>query len=89
MNIVIAALMPLIAALPPFAQDTREIRAILDSQELYEHIPFSDCFEEISKTDAGYLITTNKRHVLVIVHTVESAERICGPRQFTLEFQDL
>ncbi len=87
MNILIAALMPIVAALPPFAEDAREIRAILDSPELHEYIPLSDCFEEISKTELGYLITTNNRHILVIVHNVESPQKICGPKQFTLEFK--
>ena len=76
--------MPMFAALPPFAQAEREIKAILESKQLPEFSPFSDIFEEISKTDDGYLITTNKREVHVIIHYSKTSR--VGPAEFTLEF---
>ncbi len=75
---------PMFAALPPFAEAEREIKMIIKSKELHQFIPYSDAFEKITKTDEGYLITTNKREVRVVVHY--SKESHIGPAEFTIEF---
>ncbi|MBM3193102.1 MAG: hypothetical protein FJZ59_02570 [Chlamydiae bacterium] len=71
-------------ALPPFAQTERELREILNNPKLHEFIPLSDAFEEIVKTEEGYLIKTNKREVRAIIHYKESGK--IGPAEFTVEF---
>jgi hypothetical protein len=72
------------ALLPPFAQAERELKEILNYPELHEFIPYSDVFEEIAKTEEGYLIKTNKREVRVIVHYKENSK--IGPLEFSIEF---
>ncbi len=76
---------PIFAVLPPFAEAKKEIKMILESDELAKYIPYGDVFEQIIKTDEGYLITTNKREVRVLVHY--SKEHKIGPSKFTLEFE--
>lgn len=75
---------PIFAALPPFAQTEREIRVIINSKELQQFIPYSDVFEKLTKTEEGYLITTNKREVRAVVHY--SNESRVGPAEFSIEF---
>lgn len=89
MKIVLFAVLALgsaFAALPPFAQNERELREILNDPKLHEFIPFSDALEEIVKTEEGYLIKTNKREVRVIIHYKESTK--IGPSEFWVEFLD-
>jgi|688.fasta_scaffold2056354_2 hypothetical protein len=73
------------AALPPFAEDKRIVIEILKDEKLANFIPYGDVLVRIEKYDDGYLLTTNKRAVLAIVH-YESSDRI-GPRNFNIEFQ--
>ena len=76
--------MIMVAALPPFAEDTRTLDAIMHCEEIHQYIPFGDCLQEIAKTEGGYILTTNKRQVLVLIHYLPS--NCLGPRDFTLEF---
>jgi hypothetical protein len=73
------------AALPPFAEDKRIIIEILKDEGLVNFIPYSDSLVSIEKYDDRYLLTTNKRAVLAIIH-YEASNRI-GPRNFNIEFQ--
>jgi hypothetical protein len=72
------------ALLPPFAQTERELKEILNYPELHEFIPYSDVFEEIVKTEEGYLIKTNKREIRVVIHYKENSK--IGPAEFSIEF---
>ncbi len=71
------------AVLPPFAEAERELKEILNHPELHEFIPYGDVFEEIVKTEAGYLIKTNKREVRVVIHYKENSK--IGPTEFSIE----
>ena len=78
--------MPVFAVLPPFAEAKREIKSILESEELAKYIPYGDVFDQIIKTEEGYLIKTNKHEIRVIVHYVKNSR--IGPVEYTLEFQE-
>jgi hypothetical protein len=79
--------MPLCAALPPFAEAKREVKAILESEELAEFIPYSDCLEQIIKTENGYRIITNKREVEATIHYEENSNM--GTKKFSIEYNSL
>ncbi len=79
--------LPLFAALPPFAEAKREIKAILESEELAQFIPYGDCLEQIIRTEEGYRIITNKREVEAIIHCEESSTP--GPKKFNIEYKSL
>ena len=74
------------ALLPPLYESTKELQAILASPELGQKLTSGDVIEKIERTSDGFLITTNKRTLLVIV-TYEATGRI-GPASDKLTFGD-
>ena len=66
MKILFAAFLlttPMFAVLPPMAQTQREIKAILDSSEFYDYVSILDTFDQIIKTEDGYLIKTTRNQI--------------------------
>ena len=72
------------AALPPLAQSSREIQAILESPQTYNLLGGADPIEQIDRTNTGYLIATKNKQLQVDVHYLRNGK--IGPAQFELEF---
>jgi hypothetical protein len=81
---VLLASSPISAALPPLAQSSREIKAILESRELYQILGGAEPIEQIARTENGYLVVTAHKELLVDIHYVASNK--IGPREFELYF---
>ena len=71
--------------LPPLAQSTREIQAILSNAQMYENLGSAEMIREINRTEKGYLILTHHYAMQVDVQYIHDGKRI-GPAQFQLEF---
>ncbi len=78
-------LLSLIAALPPLAQSSREMKAILSDKQLYETLTSGEPIEEIKREDGGYLVTTPKHTIWVEVQYRKTEGKI-GPVEFDLVF---
>lgn len=74
------------AALPPFAQSTREIRALLADPKLYELLGSAEAIHQITRTETGYFLMTGK-YVLSVDVEYGSTHGIAGPIPFTFTFQ--
>lgn len=72
------------ALLPPLYQSSREIRAILESEQLGQKLGSGDIILKIEKNNEGYEITTNK-HQLQIDVNYEAAP-YPGPAHYNLRF---
>ncbi len=72
------------AALPPFAQSTKELKAILSDPQMQDQMGSAEFIEKIIKTDEGYIIITQHYLMHVDVHYQEAARP--GPVPFELEF---
>lgn len=79
-----APLNSLSAALPPLFQGMREIKAIFDDPDTLKYLDSGDVITDIKKTETGYLITTNKKEVLVEI--VYESSSVPGPVKFHLRF---
>lgn len=73
------------AALPPLAQSSREIQAVLADGEMYQRLGSSQQIKEIVKTETGYLIVTPRYEMRVDVH-YKRTQKLAGLVQFDLEF---
>lgn len=71
------------AALPPLAQETKEIKAILDDARLNGAVQ-SQLIQRIEKVEDGYLISTDSKQVFIQVHYLPQA--MPGPAKFELQF---
>jgi hypothetical protein len=85
LSLLVFSKVSIFAALPPFAEDKRIVIQILQDKNLPQYIPYGDVLNKIEKCEQGYIIETNKRVVLALVH-YEETEKI-GPRAFFIEFQ--
>ena len=72
------------AALPPFYQSSKEIKAILNSPDLHEKLGSGQYILDIIKTRSGWMIITPKYRLPIEVKYIPQ-ERI-GPAEFELEF---
>ena len=72
------------AALPPLAQSSREIHAILESSKTYELLGGAEPIEEILHNKSGYLLITTRQQLQVDIHYLPSDKM--GPTPFKLEF---
>ena len=76
------------AALPPLAQSTREIQAILADSQFYSSLGSAEMIKEIIRTEKGYLVVTQHYSMHVdIKYGGHSEPRVIGPARFELEFQ--
>jgi hypothetical protein len=73
------------AALPPLYQGMKEIKAIFDDPDLLKYLTSADVIQDISKTEKGYLIKTNKQQLSVKV--IYEASNVPGPVKFHLTFE--
>ncbi len=85
--LALLATTPLFGALPPLAQELRELQALLQSSELTERLTMATQITSISKTADGYLIQTTKEPLAVKVIYLPSAH--IGPVSFRLEFEPI
>lgn len=72
------------AALPPLWQSTKEIKAILDDPQFGSSLQSGEEIQKIKRTEGGWLIVTNKNHLLVKV--IPKPQANPGPKNFALEF---
>ncbi len=75
---------PMFSALPPLAQSSREIEAILDSPKTYQLLGGAEPIEQIVRTINGYLLITDRKELLVDIHYLPSNK--IGPIEFELYF---
>lgn len=71
--------------LPPFAEDIREIQAILCDPQLYNSFASSEILQKIEKDESGFLLTAS--HHTMQVNVIYIPQDLIGPAQFRLEFQ--
>jgi len=77
------------AALPPFYQSARELRAILDSPEVAQSLGSGRQISSIVRNDGGrttsYDVTTSECTLNVEIHYMPPVGGIAGPARFELE----
>jgi hypothetical protein len=78
-------LFALLLALPPLAQSTREIQAILSDKRTYESLGSAEQIQEVRKTETGYLITTRNYELQIDLH-YQRGTKLAGPVPFELEY---
>ncbi len=74
-------------ALPPLAQNMRELKALLADEHLYEMLGSPEMIQAIVRNDEGYLLTTPHYTLQVNVHYLPAESGLIGPVRFQLEFQ--
>jgi len=72
------------AALPPLAQSTQELQALLADSRFYEALGSSELVKEIIRTEKGYLILT--QNYVMQVDLQYGGGKGVGPIPFQLEF---
>jgi hypothetical protein len=72
-------------ALPPLAQSTREIRALLADPKLQELLGSAEAINQITRTETGYFLMTGK-YVLSVDVEYGSTYGIAGPIPFSFTF---
>lgn len=75
------------AALPPLAQSTRELQALLADTRLYESLGSAELIKDIIRTEKGYLVLTQNYAMRVDVKYGGGDRKVIGPIHFELEFQ--
>ncbi len=75
------------AALPPFAQSTKEIQKLLSEPKLYELLGSAEPIQHIIRTETGYFLVTRK-YVLSVDMTYGSTHGIAGPVPFSFTFHE-
>jgi hypothetical protein len=84
----LALLLPLKAftALPPLYESLREYKAVLENPELSQKLSSADFIEQITKTEEGFLIKTNKQTLQVKL--IPLPQNRPGPLNFHLIFEE-
>ncbi len=80
---MIIGLILFFAALPPLAQETKELKAILDDSRLNGSLK-GEIIQKIEKKEGGYLISTLSKQVQIKVRY--KPNQMPGPAQFELIF---
>jgi hypothetical protein len=75
------------AALPPLAQSTREMQAVLSDSRFYDTLGSAEVIKELIRTEKGYLVLTQNYAMRVDVKYGGGDQRRIGPVHFELEFQ--
>lgn len=73
------------ALLPPAWEGVAELKAILNEKELANYLDSGDILQEVSKTEEGWLITTNRSYIAVRIIPLPQMQP--GPEKFKLEFK--
>ncbi len=74
-------------ALPPLAQSTRELQALLSDGRFYESLGSAETVKNIIRTEKGYLVITQNYFLPVEVKYGGGDQKIIGPIHFELEFK--
>ncbi len=74
------------AVLPPLAQSTREVQALLADGRFYDALGSAEQIKEIIRTDKGYLVFTENYAMRVDIKYGGGDKKIMGPIHFELEF---
>ncbi len=74
------------ALLPPLAQSTAELKALLNDPRLYEFLGSAESIREIIRTERGYLVITANYMMQVNIEYERGVMKI-GPAQFEFDFQ--
>lgn len=77
----------LFSALPPFYESKKELKSILDSQELESLFGSAEPLLKIERNQNGYEIATNKHTLQVDVHY--EPQTLPGPAHYVLKFHEL
>ncbi len=75
------------AALPPLAQSTRELQALLSDSRFYSSLGSAEMIREIIRTENGLLVLTQNYAMRVDVKYGGRDREVVGPIHFDLEFQ--
>ena len=75
------------AALPPLAQSTREIQALLSDAQFYQSFGSGEFIKEISRNEMGYLVVTQHYTMQVDIQYVKN-HGFAGPAQFVFSFHE-
>lgn len=74
------------AALPPFAQSSREIQAVLADERTFEALGSAETIQQIIRKKGGYLVITQRYMMRVDVEYVPHRAALAGPVSFELRF---
>lgn len=74
------------AALPPLAQSTRELQALLSDSQLYSNLGSAEIIQDIIRTDHGYLVLTQNYAMRVDVKYGSEEQKKMGPVPFQMEY---
>lgn len=75
-------------ALPPLAQSTRELKALLADTRLHEFLGSAEQIKEIIRTEKGYLILTQSYAMRIDITYGGRDSKIIGPIQFEFDFHE-
>jgi len=75
------------AALPPFAQSTKEIKTLLSEPHLQQLLGSAEPIRHIIRTETGYLLVTNQ-YTLTVDITYGSTHGIAGPVPFSFTYHE-
>ena len=81
---ILLSITTLHAALPPLAQSSREIEAIVSDSRLYQALGCQDAISQINRIEGGYEVVAGQQAVQVFVHHLPPVNK--GPIPFELEF---
>ena len=76
----------LFGALPPLAQSSREIQALLSDSQMQTLLGGAEWVQEIVRTETGYVVMTQNYLLRVDVEYLRAGRP--GPVPFQLHFQD-
>lgn len=75
------------AALPPLAQSTRELQAVLSNTQFYQNLGSAELIKDIIRTEQGFLVLTQNYAMRVDVkYGGRGDQKLAGPVPFELEF---
>jgi hypothetical protein len=74
------------AVLPPLAQSTREVQALLADGRFYDALGSAEQIKDIIRTDKGYLVLTENYAMRVDIKYGGGDKKIIGPLPFELQF---
>lgn len=74
------------ALLPPLAQSTREIQALISDSHFYESLGSGEAIQEILRNERGYLVVTQHYTMQVDIEYLHTGR--VGPAQFRFSFNE-
>jgi hypothetical protein len=82
--LLLLSLTSLQAALPPLAQSSREIKAIVEDARLFQSLGGQETISQIVRIEGGYEVYTQSQAIQVFVHYLPPVNK--GPIPFELQF---